>query len=57
MSKFPRMLLVHSTDAVVSFSIRQLSRGLQIQTLEGFLPWSQHHMYFGSKPLPELVLR
>lgn len=56
-SKFPRMLLVHSTDAVVSFSIRHLSRGLQIQTVEGFLPRCQHHMYFGSKPPPELVLR
>ncbi|KAG7227156.1 hypothetical protein INR49_013954 [Caranx melampygus] len=42
-SKFPMMLLLHSTDAVVSVSIRQLSSGLQIQAVEGFLPRSQHH--------------
>lgn len=56
-SKFPMMLLLQSTEAVVSVSIRQLSSGLQIQVVKGFLPWSQHHVYFGPKPLPELILQ
>lgn len=50
------MLLVHSTNAVLSALI-QLIRGQKIQTVEGFLPRREHHIYFGSKPLSELILQ
>lgn len=49
------LIIVHRTEILVS--IQLLIRALKIQTVEGFPSWSKHHMYFGSKPLSELILR